>query len=113
MRKTYFNNSTILTVFDFNGDEKFILGKILTGIVFSDQTYRFVAGQRVITSKITSHADREFMTKSGNCYVLEDDPTYFDLSFSEFIVMRHFVLSPDEILEARNKVERKTEHKLH
>jgi hypothetical protein len=113
MRKTYLTDSTILFVHDFHNDEKIYLGKMLTGIVYSDQTYRFVAGQRVITSTIQSSEYLEFTTKSGDCYISHDKPENFELRISEFVVMRHLLLSPDEVLEAREKIECEDAKKLH
>lgn len=113
MRKTYLKETTILSVFDFNNEEKIYIARLLFGICYSDQTYRFVANQRVITSKIKSQNNREFITNSGNCYVSENEPSEFDLSLSEFIVMRHYVFSPIEIMEARTLFDKNNDLQLH
>jgi len=113
MRKIYLTTPTILTIFDFHNDEKILLGRMLTGIVYSDQTYQFVAGQRIITSLIKSQNNFEFITKSDNCYVTENEPDHFELRLSEFVVMRHLLLSPQQVLEAREKLEREDAKKLH
>ena len=113
MRKTYITDSTILSVFDFHKDEKILLGKILTGIVYSDLTYRFPMGQRIITSLIQSQNNCEFITKSDNCYIADNEPDHFELRLSEFVVMRHLLLSPQEVLEAREKLEREDTKKSH
>ncbi len=113
MRKTYLSDSTILSVFDYHNDEKIFLGKILTGIVYSDQTYRFSASQRIITSLIESQNNFEFITRSENFYVADAEPERFELRLSEFVVMRHLLLSPAEVLEAREKLEREDARKLH
>jgi hypothetical protein len=113
MRKTFLKEVTVLSVYDFHNDEKIYLGRMLTGIVYSDQTYRFVAGQRVITSTIQSSEYLEFTTKSEYCYVTECEPENFELRISEFVVMRHLLLSPDEVLEAREKIECEDAKKLH
>ena len=113
VRKTYLKETTILSVFDFNNEEKIYIARLLFGICYSDQTYRFVANQRVITSKIKSQNNREFITNSGNCYVSENEPSEFDLSLSEFIVMRHYVFSPIEIMEARTLFDKNNDLQLH
>jgi hypothetical protein len=113
MRKTYLTDSTILFFYDFYNDEKIYLGRMLFGIVYSDQTYRYVAGQRVITSTIQSPEYLEFTTKSGDCYVSHDKPKNFELRLSEFVVMRHLLLSPQEVIEAREKLEREEAKRLH
>jgi len=103
----------MLSVHDYHNDEKILLGKMLFGIVSSDQTYRFVAGQRIITSLIKSQNNFEFITKSDNSYVIEHEPDHFELRLSEFVVMRHLLLSPAEVIEAREKLEREDARKLH
>jgi hypothetical protein len=113
MRKTYLTDSTILSVHDFHNDEKILLGKMLFGIVYSDETYRFDEAQRVITSIIQSQNNLEFITKSDNCYVIDTEPNHFELRLSEFVVMRHLLLSPQEVIEAREKLEREDAKKLH
>ena len=76
-------------------------------------TYRFPAGQRIITSLIQLQNNFEFITKSDNCYVTEDKPESFELRLSEFVVMRHLLLSPAEVIEAREKLEREDAKRLH
>lgn len=113
MRKTFLEDTTILSVYDFHNDEKILLGKLLYGVSIGDQTYRFQVGQRIITSLIKSQTNNEFITKSENCYVIDNEPKYFELRLSEFVAMRHLLLSPAEVLEARQKLERKDARKLH
>ena len=99
--KTYLKDTTILSVYDFQNSERKLLGKFLFGIVINDETNRFKSGVRVITSTIQSQDYFEFITKSGNCYLIDDEPKNFDLTFSEFVVMRERLYSPDDILELR------------
>ncbi len=106
MRKTYIKEVTVLSVYDFHKDEKISLGTMLTGIVYSDQTYRFPKGQRIITSLIKSQNNFEFITISDNCYVTEHEPKHFELRLSELVVMRLLWLSPQEVIEAREKPQR-------
>ncbi len=113
MKKTFLKEVTILSVYDFHSDEKIYLGKLLFGIVYSDQTYRFPAGQRIITSLIKSQNNFEFITKSDNCYVIEHEPEHFELRLSEFVVMRHRLHSPEEILEMRQTLQRNDDRTIH
>tara|TARA_R110002012_G_scaffold238135_1_gene411912 strand:+ start:282 stop:623 length:342 start_codon:yes stop_codon:yes gene_type:complete len=113
MIKTFLKEATVLSVYDFHQDEKIFLGKTLFGIVSSDQTYRFPAGQRIITSLIESQNNFEFITRSENCYVVDDQPDHFELRLSEFVVMRHLLLSPAEVIEAREILEREDAKRLH
>ncbi|MBL4941602.1 MAG: hypothetical protein JKY81_08055 [Colwellia sp.] len=50
--KTFLKEVTILSVFDFQDNEKKLLGKMLFGIVTKDETNRFKQNFRVITSTI-------------------------------------------------------------
>ena len=113
MIKTFLKEATVLSVFDFHHDENIFLGEMLFGIVYSDQTYRFPAGQRIITSLIESQNNFEFITRSENCYVTDERPNHFELRLSEFVVMRHLLLSPQEVIEAREKLEREDAQRLH
>ena len=113
MRKTFLKDATILSVYDFHNDEKILLGRMLTGIVYLDQRYRFVSGQRVITSTIKSQDHFEFITKSQSCYVINDEPEHFELRLSEFVVMRHKLYSPTEILEMRQALKLKDDRTIH
>ena len=113
MIKIFIKEATVLSVFDFHNGEKIFLGEMLFGIVHSDQTYRFPAGQLIITSLIQSQNNFEFITKSDNYYVTDDKPESFELRLSEFVVMRHLLLSPAEVIEAREKLEREDAKKLH
>lgn len=111
--KTFLKEVTILSVFDFQKDEKKLLGKMLTGIVTKDETNRFPADQRVITSTIESQYQFEFITNSGNSYVIDDEPSSLDISFVEFVVMRHRLSSPPEILEMRQMLKLKDDRTIH
>jgi hypothetical protein len=99
--KTYLKDATILSVFDFQNNERNFLGKFLFGFVIKDETNRFEPNFRVITSTIKSQNNLELITKSGNCYVIKTEPDQLDITFVEFIVMRHRLSSPTEILEMR------------
>jgi len=111
--KTFLKDATILSVFDFQKGEKKLLGQMLFGIVINDDTNRFEPNFRVITSKIKSQNDFEFMTKSGNCYVTDNEPENFDISFAEFVVMRHRLSSPVEILEMRQALQQNDDRIIH
>lgn len=99
--KTYLKEVTILSVFDFHKSEKKLLGKIIFGIVINDETNRFEHDFRVITSIIKSQNNLEFITKSNSCYVTDSQPEHFEISLAEFVVMRHKLYSPSEILALR------------
>ena len=79
--KKFIKDAAILSVHDFKNNEKILLGKFLFGIVTKDETNRFPAEQRVITSTIESQDQFEYATKSGNSYVTNDEPKCFDISF--------------------------------
>jgi len=106
MRKTFIKEATVLSVYDFHNNEKIFFGKIIFGICVKDETNRFESDERVITSLIQSQNNLEFITKSqGDYYVADNETKHFELRLSEFVVMRHLLLSPDEILEARETLE--------
>jgi hypothetical protein len=87
-------------------NEKIFLGKTIFGICVKDETNRFGIDDRIITSLIKSQNKLEFITKSeGNCYITDNEPEHLELRLSELVVMRHLLLSPDEILEARETLE--------
>lgn len=111
--KTFLKEATILSVFDFQNNEKKLLGRFVFGIVTKDETNRFPADQRVITSTIESQYQFEYTTKSGNSYVSNDDPEQLDISFVEFVVMRHQLSSPPEILEMRQALKLKDDRTIH
>ena len=111
--KTFLKDATTLSVFDFQKGESKSLGRMLTGIVIKDKTFRFVEGQRIITSLIQSQTNNEFITKSENCYVTDDEPRKFDISFVELVVMRHKLCSPDEILEMRQALKLADDRIIH
>ena len=111
--KTYLKDTTILSVFDFQNNEKKLLGRFVFGIVINDETSRFPAEQRVITSTIESQYQFEYTTKSGNSYVIDDEPSSLDISFVEFVVMRHRLSSPSEILEMRQALKLKDDRTIH
>ncbi len=101
MRKTFLKEVTILSVFDFKNNEKILLGKMLFCIAVKDETNRFEPNFRIITSTIRSQNNLEFITKSKGFYVIDAEPKYLDITFAEFVVMRHRLYSPSEILELR------------
>ena len=111
--KTFIKKATILSVHDFQNNEKIFLGKFLFGIVIKDETNRFEASFRVITSTIQSQNNVEFITKSGSRYVTNAEPDYFNISFAEFVVMRHRLYSPEEILELRQMLKFNDDRKIH
>ena len=111
--KTFLKSAAILSVHDFKNNEKVLLGKFLFGIVTKDETNRFPTGQRVITSTIESQFQFEYTTKSGNTYVINDEPKTFDISFVEFVVMRHRLYSPSEILEMREALKQRDDRIMH
>jgi len=111
--KTFLKEATILSVFDFKNDEKILLGKMIFGIVINDDTNRFEPNFRVITSTIQSQNTFEFITKSGNCYVTDNETENFDISFAEFVVMRYRLSSPSKILEMRQALKLKDDRTIH
>lgn len=113
MKKTFLKDATILSIYDFHNNEKKLLGRFVFGIVTKDETNRFPADQRVITSTIESQYQFEYTTKSGNSYVTNSEPDYFDISFAEFVVMRHRLNSPDEILEMREALKQRDDRTIH
>jgi hypothetical protein len=111
--KTFLKDATILSVFDFHNNEKILLGKFLFGIVTYDESNRFEPNFRVITSTIQSQDYFEFITKSGSCYLIDDEPKNFDLTFVEFVVMQHRLHSPTEILELRKALQLNDDRTIH
>ena len=111
--KKFIKDAAILSVHDFKNNEKILLGKFLFGIVTKDETNRFPTGQRVITSTIESQNKFEYSTKSGNIYLISDEPKNIDISFVEFVVMRHKLYSPDEILEMRQALKLADDRTMH
>jgi hypothetical protein len=93
--------------------KKILLGRFLFGIVDKDETNRFEPNFRVITSTIKSQNNLEFITKNRSCYVINHEPNSFDLTFAEFVVMRHRLYSPDEILELRQAVKLNDDRTIH
>ena len=79
--KTFIKDPTILSVHDFQNNERKFLGKFLFGFVIKDETNRFEPNFRAITSTIKSQNNLEFIAKSGNSYVTNDEPKCFDISF--------------------------------
>ncbi|MBL4909891.1 MAG: hypothetical protein JKX78_07705 [Alteromonadaceae bacterium] len=111
--KTFLKDAAIVSIFDFQKDEKKLLGRIIFGIVIKDETKRYLPEFRVITSTIKSQKNFEFITKSGNCYVINDAPGQLDITFVEFVVMRHRLSSPSEILEMRQTLKLTDDRTIH
>ena len=111
--RTFIKETTILLVFDFKNNEKTLLGKFLSGIADKDETNRFESGFRLITSTIQSQNNLKFITKNGSTYVTSDEPENFDITFPEFVVMRHRLYSPAEILELRQMLKLNDHRKTH
>mgnify|MGYP003384773022 CR=1 FL=1 len=107
--KTFLKHATILSVYDFQKGEKKLLGQMLFGIIINDESNRFELGFRVIKSQ----NNLEFITKSGNSYVTDNDPENLDISFVELVVMRHRLSSPSEILELRQMLKLKDDRTIH
>ena len=107
--KTFLTDATILSV----NNEKKLLGDFLYGIVIKDETSRFEPNFRVITSTIKSQNNLEFITKSGNSYVIDNEPGSLDITFVEFVVMRHKLCSPDEIFEMRQALKLRDDRTIH
>lgn len=106
MRKVFIKDVTVLSVYDFYQNEKIFLGKTIFGICVKDETNRFGIDDRIITSLIKSQNKLEFITKSeGNCYVTDSEPEQLELRLSELVVMRHLLLSPQEVIDARETLE--------
>ena len=111
--KTFLKEVTIISIFDFQKGERKSLGRALFGVVTKDETNRFYIGKRVITSLIKSQNNFEFMTKSENSYVTNDEPRKFDISFVELVVMRHKLCSPYEIIEMRQALKLADDRIIH
>ena len=111
--KTFLKGATILSIYDFQEGEKKSLGRMLFGIVIKDETNRFEPNFRVITSTIQSQNNFQFITKSGNCYVIATEPDQLDITFVEFVVMRHRLSSPSEILEMREALKQRDDRTIH
>tara|TARA_R110002012_G_scaffold321789_1_gene551419 strand:- start:2027 stop:2380 length:354 start_codon:yes stop_codon:yes gene_type:complete len=106
MKKIFLKEATVLSVYDFYQHEKILFGKVIFGICVKDEINRFEPDERVVTSLIQSQNNLEFITKNeGNCYVTDNEPEHLELRLSELVVMRHLLLSPNEILEARETLE--------
>jgi hypothetical protein len=113
MKKTFLTEVTILSIYDFQNDHEMFLGNVLSGICVIDETKRFKRDFRIITSLIQKQNNLEFITKKGSCYIADTEPRQLDIKLSEFVVMLHFLLSPDDILVARNKLKHEFKTKLH
>jgi hypothetical protein len=111
--KKFLKDATILSVYDFQNNEKILLGKFLFGVVIKDKTNSFESGFRVITSTIKSQNNLEFITKNDNTYVTNDEPEQLDITLVELVVMRHRLYSPNEILELRHELKLKDDRKIH
>lgn len=113
--KTFLKEVTILCVYDYDyhKGENVLIGELLYGIVIKDETNRFEPNSRVITSKIYSQSDFEFITSNDSCYVIDDDAKCFDLIFSEFVVMQNRLYSPSEILILREMSRLNDERIMH
>ena len=86
---------------------------MLYGVVIKDETNRFEPEFRVITSTIQSQNNLEFITKSGSCYLIDDELVYFDLIFAEFVVMKHRLHSLREIVEMRQALKLQDDRTIH
>ena len=113
MKKTYLKDTTILSIVDFQNSEKTLLGKFLFGFVIKDETNRFEPGFRVITSTIKTQDCSEIITKSGSCYVINIKPEELNITFAEFVVMRHRLYSPAEILKMRKMLKQNDDRIIH
>ncbi len=111
--KTFFKEASILSVFDYQKSERKLLGRMIFGIVIKDESNRFEPNTRVITSTIKSQNNLEFITKNGNCYVIDDEPNYLDITFAEFVVMRNGLYSTYEILQMRQALKLTDDRTIH
>ena len=111
--KTFLKDATVLSVFDFQNNEKKLLGQMLYGVVIKDETNRFDPNFRLITSTIKSRTNFKFITKSESCYLVDAEPDKLDITFVEFVVMRHRLYSPREIVELRQAVQLKDDRTIH
>lgn len=106
MHKTYLKHAAIVSVFDYKDFEKIHLADVLTGTVVEDETFRFRAFQKIVTSKLVTKQiygeQCEVITHSGSCYVIEGNPELFELTLAEFVVMRTGAYSPQRIIEMRD-----------
>ncbi len=113
MRKTFLHEATLLSVFEFKDNEEKLFDKFLIGFVIKDETNRFEKNFRVITSSIDSQERFEYITKSGNTYVVTADPEKLDITFAELVLMSDCLFSPDDILQMRQASQINDERKLH
>lgn len=113
MRKTLLIEVTILSVFEFQDNEKNLFGKFLYGFVIENETSRFENSFRVITSSIDFQNQSEYITKSGNTYVVNADPEKLDITFAEYVLMSDCLFSPDEILQMRQASKRNDVRIIH
>ena len=110
--KIYVEEATILSIFDYKDFEKVALGKVLFGVVKYDEANRFSPKERVVTSKLITSGDLQYITHSGNCYIVDKIPDELDISFAEFVVIKHKLYSPNELLEMRKILKAVDERKL-
>lgn len=59
----------------------------------------------MISTTINKQNELEFVTKKGAVFVVSEEPEEFELRLNEFVTMREFLLSPDELLELRKRLE--------
>jgi len=112
MRKTFFKEATVLSVFEFKDNERNLFGKFLYGFVIKDETNRFENNFRVITSSIDFQNQSEYITTSGNSYIT-DDPAELAITFAELVMIQDCLYSPRDILQMRQDSQVNDERKLH
>jgi hypothetical protein len=111
--KTCIKEATILSVYYFHNNEKILLGQMIFGLCIKDDTNRFEPNFPIITSTIKSQNNLEFITKSGSFYLIDTDPEQLEITFAEFVVMRHKLYSPDEILQMRQALRLSDDRIIH
>ncbi len=94
-------NTFLLHILETKDDNSEIFCSVLFGEVTNDETSRFPAGHRVITSPVVSCKGQIVKTKSGSIYVTSSEPEPFVISATEWLIMRENKLSPTELLALR------------
>ena len=101
--KTFIKKAAILSVYDFHENEKVFIGDTIYGVVTQDETEQLPPEHRLVSTTIEKQNGLEFVTKKGAVFVASDEPSSFELRLYEFVTLREFLLSPEELLELRER----------
>lgn len=91
----------LLHIQEAKDDNSEIFCSVLFGEVTNDETNRFPAGHRVITSPVVSCTRHIVKTKSGSLYVASSEPKPLVISATEWLIMRENKVSPTELIALR------------